>query len=167
MVSIFWAVELVLIMSKTIVKISDVAKLAGVSSSTASFVLNGHGDAMHISKETQEKVWSAAKHLNYSYGSSPPRVRKVKTTGLPAITIFWTADRNFSNMTRAFISLQQSIFKKQLNAEVVLKPFVSKAYRCYSKKCRQFFQRCNHRRGTGAGYTIRRRDGPSNPDCLF
>jgi LacI family transcriptional regulator len=125
MVSIFWAVELVLIMSKTIVKISDVAKLAGVSSSTASFVLNGHGDAMHISKETQEKVWSAAKHLNYSYGSSPPRVRKVKTTGLPAITIFWTADRNFSNMTRAFISLQQSIFKKQLNAEVVLKPFVS------------------------------------------
>ena len=73
-------------MAKIMVKIADVARLAGVSQSTASFVLNGHGDQMQISSETQERVWKAAKELNYKPSNLSHRIRSPKTKGVPAIT---------------------------------------------------------------------------------
>lgn len=42
--------------------IKDVAKLAGVALSTASYALNGDPK---VSKETKEKVLEAARQLNY------------------------------------------------------------------------------------------------------
>lgn len=45
--------------------ITDVAKLAGVSKVTVSYVLNGHSVAARISAATQEKVSEAAKELGY------------------------------------------------------------------------------------------------------
>ena len=44
-------------------KIQDVARLAGVSTTTVSRVLNNRG---YISEETREKVNKAMKELNYS-----------------------------------------------------------------------------------------------------
>jgi LacI family transcriptional regulator len=112
-------------MAKIMVKIADVARLAGVSQSTASFVLNGHGDQMQISSETQERVWKAAKELNYKPSNLSHRIRSPKTKGVPAITIFWTVDRNFGTLTRTFISLHESIYRNNFNAEINLKPFVT------------------------------------------
>ena len=43
-------------------KISDVAKIAGVSPTTVSRVLNNRG---YISKETRENVYKAMKEINY------------------------------------------------------------------------------------------------------
>ncbi len=45
--------------------IAQVAKEAGVSKTTASFVLNGKGDAMKISAVSQEAVLNAAQRLGY------------------------------------------------------------------------------------------------------
>jgi LacI family transcriptional regulator len=45
--------------------IADVAKLAGVSNVTVSYVLNGHGVVARISSTTQEKVYKAAADLGY------------------------------------------------------------------------------------------------------
>ena len=42
----------------------DVAELAGVSRTTVSFVLNEVQD-VHISQETRQRVWEAARQLNY------------------------------------------------------------------------------------------------------
>lgn len=43
----------------------DVAKLAGVSVATVSYVVNGRED-QHISEATKKKVWQAINFLNYS-----------------------------------------------------------------------------------------------------
>jgi LacI family transcriptional regulator len=45
--------------------IGDVAKLAGVGKVTVSYVLNGRGDENRISKETQERIFAAARELDY------------------------------------------------------------------------------------------------------
>lgn len=62
---------------------SDVAKLAGVSQATVSFVLNSRVD-ISISETTRKKVLDAAKKLNYIPGTfSPSKNRpKSKTIGL-------------------------------------------------------------------------------------
>lgn len=62
---------------------SDVAKLAGVSQSTVSFVLNGRTD-ISISDETHKKVFDAAKQLNYVIGgfTKAPKSSKTKTIGM-------------------------------------------------------------------------------------
>jgi DNA-binding LacI/PurR family transcriptional regulator len=43
----------------------DVAKLAGVSQATASFVLNGNASTLRIADETRERVETAARELGY------------------------------------------------------------------------------------------------------
>lgn len=46
-------------------RLSDLAKLAGVSKTTASYILNGKGDQYRISLSTQNKVSTLAKLHNY------------------------------------------------------------------------------------------------------
>lgn len=57
------------------VKLSDVAGRAGVSVSTVSHVLNGRGDELRITRGTQEKVYSAAKELNYRPNAAARQLR--------------------------------------------------------------------------------------------
>jgi len=46
--------------------IMDVARLAGVSKVTVSYVLNGHSSSARISNPTKERVLKAARDLDYS-----------------------------------------------------------------------------------------------------
>ncbi|MEZ8101617.1 LacI family DNA-binding transcriptional regulator [Vibrio bivalvicida] len=46
-------------------RLSDLAKLAGVSKTTVSYVLSGKGDQYRISLSTQNKVWALAEQHNY------------------------------------------------------------------------------------------------------
>lgn len=52
-------------MQKKRYTIGDVARLAGVGKVTASYVLNGRGEENRISKETQERIFAAARELEY------------------------------------------------------------------------------------------------------
>ncbi len=45
--------------------LKDIANMLDMSKTTVSFVLNGKGDQMKISKETQRRVFDAAQKLNY------------------------------------------------------------------------------------------------------
>jgi len=45
---------------------SDIARLAEVSRTTVSFVLNNHTSSASIPAETKERVLEAAKQLSYS-----------------------------------------------------------------------------------------------------
>ena len=47
------------------VSIKDIAKMAGVSKATVSYVLNNKAEENHISKTTQEVIWAAVNKLNY------------------------------------------------------------------------------------------------------
>ena len=51
---------------KKSVQLGEIARQLGISRSTVSFVLNGRGDEMRISKETQEKIRRTAKKINYN-----------------------------------------------------------------------------------------------------
>jgi DNA-binding LacI/PurR family transcriptional regulator len=64
----------------------DVAKLAGVSTATVSYVLNGLGDANNISSETQDRVKAAVAELNYVRNISAHRLATGKTKVIAIIT---------------------------------------------------------------------------------
>lgn len=57
----------------------DVAKLAGVSRSAVSLVLNGHGDG-NIASESQERIRQAAKELNYKPNAVALSLRNQRTS---------------------------------------------------------------------------------------
>lgn len=69
------------------VKLTDVAKKAGVSATTVSRVINNHG---YLSKQTKEKVFAAMHELNYQPNSLARSLqgKKLKLIGLifPSIT---------------------------------------------------------------------------------
>lgn len=63
------------------VTIHDVAKKAGVSITTVSWVINNKGN---ISEETRQKVWKAIEELNYvpSFSAQSLKKKKTETIGL-------------------------------------------------------------------------------------
>ncbi len=64
----------------------DVANLAGVSTATVSYVLNGLGDANNISLETQNRVKEAVAELNYVRNVSARRLASGKANVIAIIT---------------------------------------------------------------------------------
>lgn len=60
-------------------QIKDIADKLGLSVSTVSVVLNGRGDQVRISKETQKKVLNAAKEINYQPNIYARRLRQALT----------------------------------------------------------------------------------------
>lgn len=68
--------------------IKDVAKLAGVSATTVSIVINGKGKERLISEETSRRIYKAMEALNYHPNQNARRLRS-SDSGNPAIAIFW------------------------------------------------------------------------------
>ncbi|GAB3255052.1 LacI family DNA-binding transcriptional regulator [Nocardioides dilutus] len=68
------------------VTLSDVAELAGVSATTASYILNGRSDEMRIAVATQERVRRAAVDLNYRPNPSARNLRTARTQTVGMIT---------------------------------------------------------------------------------
>jgi len=65
-------------------KLEEIAKLAGVSRTTASYVINGKADQYRISEKTQKKVMAVVKEHNYkpNYAASSLRAGNSRTFGL-------------------------------------------------------------------------------------
>ena len=80
------------------VTIREVAKLAGVSPSTVSRVLNGK-DAGHMRPETKERVLAAIKALDYTPAKAARTLRK-KKTGVIAILLPDISNPFFSLLAR-------------------------------------------------------------------
>ena len=66
--------------------LSDVAELAGVSATTASYILNGRSDEMRIAVATQARVRRAAVDLNYRPNPSARNLRTATTRTVGVIT---------------------------------------------------------------------------------
>jgi len=64
--------------------LADVARLAGVSGTTVSYILNGRGEEMRISERTQQRVLDAVAELDYRPNRSARslRTRTTKTVGV-------------------------------------------------------------------------------------
>lgn len=76
-------------MARGRVTLADVARAAGVSSTTASLVLSGRGDELRISRTVQDKVRDAAAELSYrpNIVSIGLRKGKTRTLGLVSDTV--------------------------------------------------------------------------------
>lgn len=70
--------------------IYDIAKIAGVSYSTVSLILNNRGDDLRISKKTQEKVRQIAKELGYVPNVHARKLISKDIKNLPEIALFWS-----------------------------------------------------------------------------
>lgn len=100
------------------VSLSDVAKAAGVSVTTASFVLNGHVEDKRISPQTAERVLRAVRELGYV-----PNVaaRKLISSGnrklIPDIAVMWSPDTHHS-FIGTFITNAQIFFEQEAVPEM-------------------------------------------------
>lgn len=70
------------------VTLTDVAVRAGVSTTTASYILNGRSEQMRISAGTQSRVREAADHLGYRPNRSARSLRTATTTTIGVISDF-------------------------------------------------------------------------------
>jgi LacI family transcriptional regulator len=68
--------------------LSDVARLAGVSGTTVSYILNGRAEEMRISRPTQERVRAAVAELDYRPNRSARSLRTRTTKTIGVITDF-------------------------------------------------------------------------------
>ena len=68
--------------------LSDVARLAGVSGTTVSYIVNGRADEMRISVETQQRVRAAVAELHYRPNRSARSLRTRTTKTIGVITDF-------------------------------------------------------------------------------
>ena len=66
-------------------QIKNIADKLGLSVSTVSVVLNGRGDQVRISKETQKKVLNAAKEINYQPNIYARRLRQAANEEAPYV----------------------------------------------------------------------------------
>lgn len=86
-------------MPKKTATLKDVARLAGVSTTTASVVLNGRiGDNTRVGKETQDRVWMAVQELGYVPNPMARSLQKGRSNILAVFTyelVFPVEYRNF------------------------------------------------------------------------
>ena len=77
--------------------LSEVAKRAGISKTTASRVLNNRPSGIPISEETRKKVLKAAKELNY-YPNIFARSLRTKKSGIVGVVVSDITDPYFSDI---------------------------------------------------------------------
>jgi len=82
------------------VKLSDVATRAGVSATTASYVLTGRSAEMRISETTEQRVRQAVLDLGYRPNRSAQNLRTAKTSTVGVISDF-VASGHFSSQMLA------------------------------------------------------------------
>lgn len=82
------------------VTIKEVAKEAGVSIATVSFVINEKWEEEKISKKTQERVWAAVEKLGYVPSKAARSMRS--KIHIPSLTIgvYWVNDDRFKYLDR-------------------------------------------------------------------
>ncbi len=80
------------------VTLSDVARRAGVSSTTASYILNGRSAQMRISAETEQRVRAAVTALGYRPNRSARNLRKATTETIGLISDFVAGGQFASQM---------------------------------------------------------------------
>lgn len=104
--------------------IKEIARLANVSQGTASLVINGKGDQYRISAATQQKVWEAARQLQYQPNISARRLRSGGEVVLPIISLFWALDSRAVLISRFLQGLQKELAQAEMAHELLVQPFV-------------------------------------------
>jgi LacI family transcriptional regulator len=102
--------------------IKELAREAGVSPSTVSIVLSGKSDERKIPLVTQNKVWEAARKLDYQPNVTARRLR-IRPSQNIIIAVFWASDFRANMMVRFLRGLQEGILKSKKKCEFVILPY--------------------------------------------
>ena len=84
------------------VQIKEIAQSLGLSAGTVSFVLNGKGDRMRISKATQQRVLDKAKELHYQPNIYARRLRRSAEYSPRHVIAFLIEERFYSVLIGPF-----------------------------------------------------------------
>lgn len=103
--------------------IREIARLANVSQGTASIVLSGKGKQYRISDATQQRIFAAAREMNYQPNISARRLRSGGETVLPIIALFWALDTRTVLMGRFLKGFQQTIAAIEGDYELLIQPY--------------------------------------------
>ena len=107
------------------VSMSQIAEQLNLSQGTVSIVLNGRGNEMRISPETQKRIIDTARQMGYPL----EKVRKVRQTvgenGNPVITVFVPCMENevISSYNRIIAGITWAMKELEVQAEILVCPF--------------------------------------------
>lgn len=104
--------------------IKEIARIAGVSQSTASMVLNSKGDYYRISPATQQRIFEVARQLGYQPNISARRLRSGGEKVLPIIALMWTLDTRAHLVGRFLKGIQLGLSELEDEYELLIVPFV-------------------------------------------
>ncbi len=104
--------------------IKDVAKLANVSVATVSIVLNGKADERKISPETQERIFSAVKEINYIPNVSAKKLRSSPQKEY-TIGIYWATDLRTNFLARLIWGIQEETAKYGFPIHITICPYAN------------------------------------------
>lgn len=110
--------------NKSTVQMKEIAQQLGLSPGTVSLVLNGKGEAMRISKATQQRVREAAKEMNYQPNMYARRLRSSgEEAATKVIAVFWCTDFSDDTMGRYFKGLYKTVIEKKYKIEFFIQLF--------------------------------------------
>ncbi|WP_432627559.1 LacI family DNA-binding transcriptional regulator [Brotaphodocola sp.] len=102
--------------------IKDVAKLAGVSVTTVSIIINGKSGERKISAQTQERVQDAMRELGYQPNLSARRLR-FQESKKPVIAFFWPLDYRTMILASFLNALQLECTRIGFDCELVVQTY--------------------------------------------
>lgn len=102
--------------------IKDVAALAGVSTSTVSFVLNGKAKQMKVSDDTAQKVQEAAARLGYRPSNAARRLRKSREER-PVIALYWPMDSRIGYASLILDCIRSELERQELDCDLVIRGY--------------------------------------------
>lgn len=106
------------------IQIKEIAQRLNLSPGTVSLVLNGKGEAMRISKATQQRVKEAAKEMNYQPNMYARRLRSSnEEEATKVVAVFWCTDFSDDTMGRFFKGLYRTVSEKKLKIDFFIQLF--------------------------------------------
>ena len=104
--------------------IKSISEKLGLSASTVSLVLNGRGDELRISKNTQEKVYSAAREMGvYLQSAQTPSIPRKNSRYKKFVLVLWNQKILTEAMGRFFKGLSDQASEKSYQVEYVVRFF--------------------------------------------
>lgn len=102
--------------------IKDVAALAGVSTSTVSFVLNGKARQMKVSDDTAQKVQDAAARLGYRPSNAARKLRK-SVAECPVIALYWPMDSRTGYVSLILDSIRTEVERRGIKCDLIIRGY--------------------------------------------
>lgn len=106
------------------VTIKDVARIAGVSTSTVSIVINGKAKERKVAEKTCQKVLDTIKALDYKPNLIARRLQNAEEYR-PTIALFWPLDFRTYYLTRLLLGMQNEARRLNFSCEIVVSTFES------------------------------------------